>query len=253
SLPILLSLSLSLVVGAWPPAARPAAARECDTTRLYDDAAASRILATKRPFAPGDRDLFFSFQRPDWADVAPIHYAEGPGPTEQETKEQLRTFLKRRFPCSPRRVLDGLAVYTDPMARQKIPDPTLRAALAALTGTIGEPAIDYLLYEGPVATIHFGVVMFSGEGLPQRWPGTPYRLTDGTMAMVVDGRFRFNPFGTLSALMFHEALHVERAEPGNEDGTKLRGVGLPEEATALALESLVYMQMLLTDPTLATL
>jgi hypothetical protein len=253
SLLTLVSLSISLVFGARFPVPRPAAARQCDTSRLYDDAAASTVLATKRPFAPANRDLFFSFDLADWADVAPIQLAKGPAPTEKETKEQLRTFLERRFPCTPQRVQDGLGVFADPIARQKIPDPTLRAALAALTGTFGEPAIHFLLYQAPVSTIHFGIVIFNREGFPQGSPATSHTLPDGTEAMVFDVRDRFNPFGTFSALLFHEALHVEYPRAVPADGDKPDRVGLPEEATAVALESLIYMQMLLTDPTLATL
>src|SRR5262249_40560028 len=79
---------------------------------------------------------------------------------------------------------------------------------------------------------------------------TVYHRSDETLAMVFDSEFRNNRFATLSALLFHEALHVERANAGNETGAKPDGGGLPEEATAVALESLVYMQMLLTDPTI---
>src|SRR5262249_11835399 len=131
--------------------------------------------------------------------------------------------------------------------------PTLRAALAALTGTFGEPAINFVLNQAPVSTIHFGIVIFNGEGVPQGPSATSYTLPDGTEAMVIDVRYRFNPFGTLSSLLFHEAPRGEPPPAVPDAGDKPDGVGLPEEATAVALESLIYMQMLLTDPTLATL
>jgi hypothetical protein len=250
SLSILVSLGLSLL-GASLLAAPPAVARPCDAVRLYDDTAASKILATRRPFVPTNRDLFYSFDRADWADVAPLHYAEGPGLTDDETRDQLRAFLQRRFPCSPQRVREGLDVFSHPTARQKIPDPTLRAALAALTGTIGEPAIGYLLTQAPVTTIHFGIVAQYGEGLPNGPRATVYPSRDGTFEMVFDGRLRFDPFGSFSALLFHEALHVEFPPAMPAAGDQPDDVGLPEEATAAALESLVYMQMILTDPTIA--
>ncbi len=245
-------LSLSLLLGSLLPLSQTTAARPCEALPLLDEASASEILATERPFAPTNLDLFVSWDIEDWADVAPIADAKGPAPTEQATYQELRVFLKRRFPCSPHRVLEGLAVFTNPIARHKIPDPTLRAALAALTGTLGEPAVDFLLYRAAVSTIHFGVVIFYGEGWPQGWPATAYAAPDGTSEIVFDGRYRFNPFGTLSALLFHEAMHVEHPAIG-KPGDLPEPAGLPEEATAIALETLVYMQMLLTDPSLARL
>jgi hypothetical protein len=220
---------------------------------VLDDAAASEILATQRPFQPVNRELFFNYDHPDWADIAPPRYATGPALTEQETKAALRGFLEKRFPCAPQRVLDGLAVFDSPLAEQKIADHTLRAALAALTGTFGEPAISFLLYQAPVTAIHFGVVIHYGDGFPTGTTATAYGLPDGTWDIVFDSRYRYTSFASLSALLFHEAFHVEFPAADEEDGANPDGVGLPEEATAVALESIVYMQMLLTDPSLARL
>src|SRR5262249_5849247 len=147
--------------------------------------------------------------------------------------------LTRRFPCSPDRVRDGLAVFTVPAARRKIPDPTLRAALASLTGTLGEPAIDYLLHQAPVAAVHFGTVISPGDPAPDGTPARSYPLSDGTWEIVFDGHYRFDPFGSFSALLFHESLHVKLAGDGNGAGAKPDVIGLPEEATAVSLESLV--------------
>lgn len=238
---------LLLFGGAWQ-SVRPAAGATCATH--YDDAAASEILATERPFAPANRELFLNYVKPDWADVSPHQHFTGPALSEQETKAALRHFLELRFPCEPQRVLDGLAVYNNPLAIQKISDPTLRAALAALTGTIGEPAIAFLLRRAPVSAIYFGVVLHYGEGIPTGTTAAPYDLPDGTWVIVFDSRYRYNPFETLSALLFHESLHVE-FPAASATSAKPDGVGQAEETTAISLETIVYMQMLLTDPSLA--
>lgn len=247
---VVLSLCLSFLLSEG---ARAAPVASCTAARPPDNAAASRIFATKRPFAPADKNLFVSYDNPAWANAAPIRLAPGPALTEQATKGKLRAFLERRFPCAPQRVLDGLAVYDNQLARQKIQDPTLRAALAALTGTLGEPAIDYLLLRAPVSAIYFGIVIHYQEGIPAGNSATPYALPDGSWVIVFDSVARYNPFDTFSALLFHEALHIESPPAGSGAGSKPDGVGLPEEATAVSLEALVYMQMLLTDPALATL
>ena len=232
-----------IVLGTWTAPASNAAPAPCDHPLPVDDERASRILTEDRPFAPTNRDLFFTYDHPAWADVTPPHNPELPMPSEAETRDQLQAFLEQRFPCAPDRVADALAVYGDPEARQKFPDPTLRAALAALTGTVGEPAITFLLYRTPVALVNFGIYVQPEVGFPGRVAGAGVS-PDRTRFIVIDRRYRFVPFGAFSALLVHEALHT-----GDDDDI----AGLPEEALATAVEALVYMEMLLTDPTLAAL
>ncbi len=239
-------LLLALTVGPSGGPLRSAsavAAAPCETLLPVTDDRAREILARERPFAPTNRDLFLNFANPAWTDVAPLDYPDGPAPSEEETKSALRELLQRRFPCAPNRVVDGIKVFDNPIVRQKVPEPTLRAALAALTGTLGEPAIDFVIYQSPVTLIHFGVYLLDGEGIPTHVAGV-YTYSDDTIQILIDRRYRFLPFTALSALLFHESLHA-----GLDDDE----AGLPEEAVASALESLVYMQMLLVDPSIAAL
>lgn len=232
---------LIMLAGAWASGARADA--PCRLPIPYSETEAREILSTQRPFAPGDRDRFYSFDDPDWVDAAPLVEIEGPAPSEDETRGALRDFLARRFTCAPDRVRDGLAVYGDPVARQKLPEPTLRAALAALVGTVGEPAIEFLLYRSPVTLVHFGIYVDADTGLPGHVAGA-FVAPDETRFIVIDRRYRFDPFPAFSGLLVHEALHA-----GHDNDT----AGLPEESTASAVEALVYMQMLLVDPELAGL
>jgi hypothetical protein len=241
---LLVVLCLTLLLSSWLPLDQAGAARSCEAPALpVDDERASRILAEERPFGLTEPDLFHSYANPDLADAAPLEIPRGPELSEEETRDALRDLLERRFPCSPDRVRDGLAVYGDPQAQQKVPEPALRAALAALTGTLGEPAIRYLLYQAPVTLVHFGVLMWPGDGWPWRMAGA-VGLTDGTLQIVMPHEFRFLPFAAFSALLFHEILHT---------GARTEIAGLPEEAVAIALEALVYMEMLLVEPALAEL
>src|SRR4051794_3073472 len=129
---VLIGLVFLLALSGPLHVERSAAAKSCDSPTVIDDATASTILKTKRPFSPTNLDLFSSYSLPAWEDAAPDKFATGPGPTAAETRTMLRTFLRKRFPCSDDRVLEGLAVFDHPSVKQKIPDPTLRAALAAL-------------------------------------------------------------------------------------------------------------------------
>lgn len=233
-----LTLFMSLVV----PLALPSrAAVPCQVPLPVSDERARELLSEERPFALADPDLFFSYENPAWYDAAPLVRLDGPALTEAETADALRRFLEKRFACAPRRVQDGMKYFTDPMARLKLPDPTLRAALAALTGTVGEPAIDFLLYRAPVNLVTFS--MYVSDGLPLHAAGVT-RPTDGTQTIVFDRRIRFAPFSAYSALLLHEVLHT-----GADDDT----AGLAEEAVASAVQALVYMETLLVDPSIAYL
>jgi hypothetical protein len=201
------------------------------------------LLASHRPFAPGNRDLFHTFARADWADVAPLGAPPLHVATEHEAMEQLRSFLERRFPCDDFAVTQGLAVYTDPIARLKVPDPTLRAALASLVGTVGQSGIPWLLTGPPILSIEFGLYLLDKEVAPRRFAGS-FHYADGSSQAVIDGRYRGLPFGAFAGLVFHELLHLA----ADEDGA-----GYAEETVASSLEALVYMETLLVDPALALL
>lgn len=251
-LAIALFCALIALGGGWT-AVRPVSGAACQQSLPYDDATAREVLATERPFAPADKDLFLSYSNPDWKDQEPPELDTGPSRSEAEIKQELREFLSMRFPCDPQRVLDGLAIFDNSLAEQKIPDPTLRAALAALTGTIGEPAIEFLLTEAPVSSVFFGVVIHSRDGVPTGMTATVYSMPDSTWVIVFDSLLRYNSFKSLSALLFHEMLHIETPAAGDEPGTKPDGAGMAEETIAISLESIIYMQMLLTDPSIARL
>src|SRR6478609_11083046 len=124
----LLTLTMPLSVLTRP--SLPAAAASCRLMLPNHNGQASQILSQLRPFAPRDRAFFYTYELPDWKDAPPLKETQGPGLTEEEIRMALRAFLERRFPCSSDRVQDGMSVYGDPVARQKFPDPTLRAALA---------------------------------------------------------------------------------------------------------------------------
>ncbi|MEA2598091.1 MAG: hypothetical protein QOF01_4560 [Thermomicrobiales bacterium] len=217
-------------------------AAECTRSLPVSERRAREILKSERPFSLDDHGLFHSWEHPDWEGVPPPESRNGPALSEKETREALRHLLTKRFPCTPEDVHYGLAVYADPVARQKLPDPTLRAALAGLVGTLGEPAILYLLYEAPVTSIHFGVgFAIEDAGVSLRYAAT-WNSLDGTQQIVFDRKYRFSDFGAFSALLFHEALHVSADD---------EGAGEPEEVIALSLEALVYAEMLLADPAIA--
>lgn len=133
---------------------------------------------------------------------------------------------------------DALDLF-DALPAGVIPSPKLRAALAALTGTFAEPAIQGLLTTGnctgrPVARILF-----------QEPPGGAKlvaRVTfQGDGARVIS----VNPFAEgeriehLMPILAHEAIHCDQQD------------GLVEEVAATAFDGLLYLQLVAAQPELA--
>jgi hypothetical protein len=234
---VLVIACVTLVRGGWTPAE----AAPCRTPDPAAEARANLILAGQRPFAPTNRDFFYTNDNPAWADVAPLGLAVGPAPSERETRDALQAFLARRFSCAPERVQEGMSLYRDPLMLEKVPDPTLRAAMVALLGTVAEPAIEFALQRTSLTRIEFGIYVNTSIGVPDRVGGT-YAAPDGTHFIEIDRHYRYLPFAALSPLVAHEILHT-----GDDKA------GMAEETVASAVEALVYMEMLLTDPTLARL
>ncbi|MGK2964408.1 MAG: hypothetical protein ACSLFM_02240 [Tepidiformaceae bacterium] len=127
----------------------------------------------------------------------------------------------------------------DTMPPEIVTAPKLRAALAALTGTFGQPAIDSVLTAEnctgqPAARLAFET--------PPDFPDLLARVTYSA-----DGRrvFSFSPaleaerIEHLMPLLLHEPIHCDQ-----EDGTV-------EEVAATAFDTFLYIHLIASDPELA--
>jgi hypothetical protein len=176
---------------------------------------------------PCDLGLFTSqFQPGPW----PGLYPKGPPmeplpltqPTEAGVRAQLAAFLAGSSARAP-----TLALFDRADVDAKLSDPTLRAALVALKGTVAAPAIDTFL-RNPRG-VRFG-------GLQIRMVG---RAQAGS-EIILNGRYRSEHFALLSAMLAHEILH--------HDPT----TNFAEEIVLNAVTSIVHMQLLARRPELAT-
>lgn len=175
----------------------------------------------------------------------PMQPAQGTEPTEPEVAQQLAIYLKTELPQNRAQIR---ALFTSAEVKARILSPSLRAALAALTGTIAEPALDLFLNEKtarglPVlAQIHFGQSTLGAGELAE-----VFMSPDTEQATVlVSDRFRAESFPLFTNWIAHEMLHIHsvanRVAPSNM-----------EEAVVYALHPLVYAQQLLRHPDLARL
>ncbi|MCK9517417.1 MAG: hypothetical protein M0R74_00095 [Dehalococcoidia bacterium] len=168
--------------------------------------------------------------------------AESPPPSEADRdpavqREALAAHLDLRGmpPDATRR---ALARY-DTIPPELVPSPKLRAALAGLTGTFAEPAIDDLLTaanctEAPVSRIVF-------EAPPDE-PDLFARVTfedTGARVVSIAPALESEPFERLIPVLAHEAVHCDR-----EDGKF-------EEVAATAFDTFLWIQLLSVDPSLA--
>lgn len=203
------------------------------TTALYASTASAQSasdILKQPPFPPTDVSMFDTVEYPDGPAMVPA----SSGPTDEATlRGLLSNLLNDRFPSSPKTVNQALAVFDSQSAKTVVPDPRLRAALVALKGTTGEPAIAGVL--GNFSAVRFGSTdpgAIAQVDAPP--PGSDKPI------ITFNQRYQFEDFRLLAPVMVHEALHQDN------------NVTNKEELIANSIDTLVYGQFLLESPDLAT-
>src|SRR5690606_10494307 len=163
-----------------------------------------------------------------------------PGDLDVNDEAMKQAMLEHmRLRGSPEEVLGRAALTYDSISPEIVPSPKLRAALGALTGTFAEPAITWLLTEtnctgAPVILIDFREVPDGGSLLA--------RVTydgDGRRTVSIRPDLAGERIEHLMPLLAHEAVHCD-------------GMGsVLEEVVAASFDTLLYLQLLSADPTLA--
>ena len=184
------------------------------------------VLATTA-LMPGNPGLFD-------AAVAPEVKAEDRDPQAQ--RAALVAHLEKRG-AGAATTQKALAHY-DAMPAAAIPSPKVRAALAALTGTFAEPAIDSLLTDRnctgqPVAQI----VIQPPPGFPKliarvTFTGSQQRIL--SLNPVLEG----DRIEHIMPLLAHEAIHCDAKDTRTE------------EVVATAFDTFLYLQLVAADPSI---
>lgn len=198
-------------------------------------------LLSDRPLPPTDPGVFDDRMYPQTGPMAP---AQGAPPSEAQASTLLDQYLAAEFPDDSVRQRSAKAVFDSPTAKQKLPSPSLRAALAALAGTLGEPAIAFVLDaktpggEEAVRAVRF--VDASQLGSDDNIAETFINPANGQIEIRVNDRYAAeNPF-LLTSTMGHEPLHQDPS------------VDNYEEAVAHSLDELIYIHQLVRHPELAS-
>jgi hypothetical protein len=195
-----------------------------------------------RPLAPRDINLLSPVIYPKASAMRP---AAGSAPSESAVAAQLHQYLDADLPHDSNARQAAELVFNSNAAKAKISSPTLRAALAALEGTLARPAINYVIN---AQTPDGNPKIISIQFVPPGQLSSPFNVAEVHDAQTADPDQQvilFNstyqaesPFLFLST-MAHEPLH--------QDPT----VTNYEEAVNWTLDRLVYLGQLRRHPSLA--
>lgn len=178
---------------------------------------------------PCDVSLFTS----TFSDGTKGLYTEGPPMTLANGAPLNDAQARRRlaaFTPNPRGRSKALSLFDRADTKAKVPEPSFRAAFAALVGTVGESTTDPFL--GPDwATIRVG-------GLPESVIAT---ASEGVArSIIVNRRYGREDFRLLVGVIAHEILLHDFSTPQTE------------EAILNALTAIIHMRLLSRHPELAT-
>jgi hypothetical protein len=199
-------------------------------------------LLGNRPFAPTQRALFSTDYYPNTPAMAP---AQGTALTEAQMRSRLRSYLQTEYPGDTAAQNAALAVYDNANAKQKIPEPSQRAALAALKGTFATGAVNLVLNAKTsmgnplVVRARFGglpTTVIARASFSVFTPGD-----DEQFEIIFNRRFQYESPFLFTSVWAHEALHSDKL-----------AAGIYEEAANTSFQGLLYLRQLALHPALGT-
>jgi hypothetical protein len=171
-------------------------------------------------------------------------------PSETTVTTQLTNYLNAEVSSgfiTAAQETSALATYNDTTIKSLVPAPNMRAALASLTGTIGDSAIAQFTTGANVTGKPFTVIDFSTEvSNAAEIAETTGNTTTKRLRTLFKTGLEGESFLTLAPFLAHEAVHQDLvgADPKLQDG-------IPEEEFANCVETYVWSQELLQSPVIA--
>jgi hypothetical protein len=162
----------------------------------------------------------------------------GPDSDRAAMREQLIEHLETRQSGTD---VIGLALNRfDTMSEDVVPDPKLRAVLAALTGTFADAAVEQLLTEQNCLGLPAALIAFQDPPDDPELFARVTHLETGQRVVSVSPRLAGEPIELLMPLLAHEAIHCDPF------------ASLAEEVAATAFDTLLYLQLLTAFPDLVS-
>ncbi len=160
--------------------------------------------------------------------------APGPPPGDAQVRALLGAFLAAHHGADSKGLERAWSHFES--LSDRIPDAGVRAGLAALVGTAGEPALEHFVAgTGPVSSVRYGSPITPGRVVGPAGNG------DDPAARVVNERYRSEHFALLAPSLVHGLCWTGP------------GAGHAEEAALHAVLALVHMQLLARTPAIALL
>jgi hypothetical protein len=157
---------------------------------------------------------------------------------EAAVRAELEDRLWQRGIFSDEQIDGVLAQFDSARAKQKVPNPRVRAGLLMLWGTSAEFAIEFIFADSNRRGVPFEPVAI--DDLDGAYAAVFYHPLDGHLRMHVDDDMAREGLEAIATVLAHEAVHSD-----------LGGGSVTEEMLAMASSARVYQEFLLTDPTLA--
>jgi hypothetical protein len=192
-----------------------------------------RFTLARRAFRPTDLTLFPTSVQPGGSNGA---VADDDVP-EGTVTSSFTSFMSKKVTAgliTQSQYDRAVALYNSNNTKAIVPNANLRAALASLIGTVGEPAINAILSAQNETGRNWTIIDFSSETRPSAVVGESYINPDtGRIRTLFKEEYRGEPFQALAGYIAHETLHTD-----NFNSTL-------EETFTNTVETMVYAQHLL--------
>ena len=203
-----------------------------------------RYTLSNRNFRPTDLSYF----TPAVFASAPTPTTASAGPSAGAVRIALVNFMNQKVAkkiITAAQAADAVAIYDSSTAAGLIPSPNLRAGLASLVGTVGEPAIQSYIGKSNVTGKPYSFIGFSSTISNSAPIGETKVLSNGRLNLVVRPTFNGEDFRALSAMLAHESMHQDPANTVNEQGVPPNSQD--EEIINNAVQTTVYIQQAQAD------
>lgn len=197
-----------------------------------------RFTLACRAFRPTDANMFH-----------PSIYTGATEPTVADNDPSDGTVLADLTAFLDKKVADGtittaertsaLALYNNADHRIRIPNHNLRAAIASLTGTMAEEAVNVFLGTANVTGKPYTFIDFAATSNAAVIADTTV-TSQNRLEIRIKPTFSGEHFAALSAILAHESVHQDRT------------FTVEEEVVANVVQDIVYAQQLDADPAIAS-
>lgn len=220
-------------------------------TVVYDGSASNKTITFDR----GQNKPRFTLANRNWAPTDLSYftkdtYSSAPNPTTASTEPNSTTVRNNLDAFLSSKVSQGLitadqkttalGIFDNTDNAVYVPSANLRAAIAALVGTVGEPAIASYLGKTNTTGNRYTSITFDAT-ISASAPISETKLSaGGRLSLKLRPTYAGEDFRALSAVLAHESVHQDLPGTQNGDGTPPNSQD--EEVIANTVQAVVYIQ-----------